>query len=135
MGLTDEEKLALVTYRVSKSKEVFKEATDVASLGHWNLAVNRLYYAVFHACSALLLAEGHVAHTHSGIMRIMMLNFVKSERLTKDDGRLISSLFNMRQTGDYDDLFDWDQLNVEPLITPTRALLNKLYSLIHMKLI
>lgn len=74
-------------------------------------------------------------HTHSGIMRIMMLNFVKSERLTKDNGRLISSLFNMRQTGNYDDLFDWDQLNVEPLIAPTRALLNKLYSLIHMKLI
>lgn len=130
MGLTDEEKSALVAYRLSKSREVYQEAVDVASLGHWSLAVNRLYYSVFHACSALLMKEGHSAHTHSGVMRIVMLNYVKSNLLTKDDGRLISSLFNMRQTGDYDDLFDWVQEDIEPLMSPTKKLLDKLYSLV-----
>lgn len=66
MGLTDEERNDLIMYRLAKSEEVFQEALDVASMNHWNLTVNRLYYAVFHLCSAILLKDGHNARTHSG---------------------------------------------------------------------
>lgn len=126
MGLTQDERSALVQYRLNKAQEVFTEATDVADLKHWNLAVNRLYYAVFHACSALLLANGHTARTHSGIIHIILLEYVKTDILTKEEGSLISTLFNMRNTGDYDDLFDWNEEQVAPLIEPVKELLEKL---------
>ncbi|MCM1074099.1 MAG: HEPN domain-containing protein [Ruminococcus sp.] len=130
MGLTEEERDALVTYRVQKSKEVFKEATDVANLGHWNLAVNRLYYAVFHICSAVLLSKGFTARTHSGVIQIMMKEYVKTTILSKEEGVLISTLFNMRHSGDYDDMFDWDEFQVSPLIEPVNKLLSKIEQLI-----
>lgn len=129
MGLTDEERDALIQYRLTKAQEVFKEATDVANLGHWNLTVNRLYYAVFHACSSLLLTKGHTARTHSGVIHLILLEFVKTNILTKDEGVLISTLFNMRNTGDYDDLFDWTEDEVVPLIEPVKSLLHKLGNL------
>lgn len=129
MGLTDEERDALIQYRLTKAQEVFKEATDVANLGHWNLTVNRLYYAVFHACSSLLLTKGHTARTHSGVIHLILLEFVKTNILTKDEGVLISTLFNMRNTGDYDDLFDWTEDEVVPLIEPVKSLLRKLGNL------
>ncbi len=129
MGLTEEERDTLVKYRMNKSKEVFIEATDVAKLKHWNLAVNRLYYSVFHACSALLLKNGHTARTHSGIIHIILLEYVKSGILSKDEGSLISTLFNMRNTGDYDDLFDWTEDQVVPMIAPVQSLLDKLYDI------
>lgn len=129
MGLTNEELSALVEYRKNKSEEVFVEAVDVAKLGHWNLAVNRLYYALFHACSALLLSKGQKAHTHSGVIHLMLLEFVKTERLSKEDGALLSTLFNMRNTGDYDDLFDWTEQQVSPLFEPARLLLDKILKL------
>ena len=130
MGLTEEERDALVAYRVQKSKEVFKEATDVANLGHWNLAVNRLYYAVFHICSAVLLSKGFTARTHSGVIQIMMKEYVKTNILSKDDGVLISTLFNMRNSGDYDDMFDWEEFQVSPLIEPVSTLLSQIEHLI-----
>jgi len=129
MGLTDDERSALVAYRLNKSREVLTEALDVAGLCHWNLAVNRLYYAVFHACNALLLSRGHSARTHSGVIHIILLEFVKTGLLSKADGMLISTLFNMRNTGDYDDLFDWTEDQVQPLIAPVKSLLDKLKSL------
>ena len=129
MGLTQDERSALVQYRLNKAQEVFTEATDVADLKHWNLAVNRLYYAVFHACGALLLTKGYTARTHSGIIHIILLEYVKTDILTKDEGSLISTLFNMRNTGDYDDLFDWTELQVAPLIEPVKNLLEKLKDL------
>ncbi len=126
MGLTDEERDALISYRMDKSKLVLVEALDVARLNHWNLVVNRLYYSIFHMCSAVLLSKGFMAKTHSGVIQIMMREFVKTGILSKEDGVLISTLFNMRNTGDYDDLFDWDELQVAPLIEPTERLLSKL---------
>lgn len=130
MGLTKEEIEALVSYRMKKSTDVFTEALDVAQLNHWNLAVNRLYYAVFHMCSALLLHRGFSARTHSGIIQLMMKEYVKTGILSKNDGVLISSLFNMRNSGDYDDMFDWDESQVKPLIEPTELLLKKIKGLI-----
>ncbi len=131
MGLTDEERDALVSYRINKSKAVFIEAIDVAHLNHWNLAVNRLYYAIFHICSAILLSRGYSARTHSGVIQIMMKEFVKTDILSKKEGVLISTLFNMRNSGDYDDMFDWDEAQVSQLIEPTRELLSKIEGLIH----
>lgn len=130
MELTDDERNALVYYRVQKAKDILTEAVDVAGLNHWNLTVNRLYYAVFHICSALLLAKGFAARTHIGVILIMMREFVKTEILTKEDGALITTLFNMRNTDDYDDIFDWNESQVSPLIEPTRHLLAKIETLI-----
>ena len=130
MGLKHHEINDLISYRLKKSAEVMVEALDVAALKHWNLAVNRLYYAVFHTCSAFLLSKGYSARTHNGIIKMMMLEFVKPGILTEDEGTLITSLFNMRNTGDYDDLFDWKETQVVPLIEPVKSLLAKLKALI-----
>lgn len=131
MGITEEEKKDLINYRLSKSRDVFQEALDVASMNHWNLAVNRLYYSVFHCCNALLLKDNNPVRTHSGVIRMIALNYVKNGKLSKEEGQLITTLFNMRHTGDYDDLFDWTQQQVEPLIEPSRNLINRIVELIN----
>ncbi len=130
MGLNEIPKQDLINYRLAKADEVYKEALDVASMNHWNLAVNRLYYSVFHIATALLLGAGYTARTHSGVMRILMKDYVRTGLLSEEDGKLLSSLFNMRHTGDYDDLFDWTQSQVEPLINPTRELIDKIKLLV-----
>ncbi len=45
MPLTDEERKAIVVYRLEKADGAYVEAKDCASMGHWTLAANRLYYA------------------------------------------------------------------------------------------
>ncbi len=130
MGLKDKPKQALISYRISTTYEVYKEDTDVASLPHWNLTVNRLYYSIFHISSALLLSAGYNIKSHDGLIRIIMKDYVRTRLLTVEEGQLISSLYNMRQTGDYDDLYDWKQEDIEPLILPTKELLEKLKTFI-----
>lgn len=130
MGIDETPKQDLIDYRIAKAYEVYKEAEDVASLHHWNLTVNRLYYSIFHIASALILSVGSSARTHKGILIFLMKDYVRTGKLTKEEGQLISSLFNMRHTGDYDDLFDYGQNDVEPLMEPTKALIEKLRSFI-----
>lgn len=107
-----------------------KEAKDVAALGHWSLAVQRLYYATYYAQSALLINNGASASSHAGVKALIGLKYVKQGLLNSDDNSLLGKLFSMRQTGDYGDTFDWRQEDVEPLINKTELLVDKIISFI-----
>ena len=99
-------------------------------MSHWNLVANRMYYALFHMASALLIDKGFMSKTHSGVICILGQEFVTKGLLSSDDGRLISRLQNMRQSGDYDDMFDWREEDVLPLFEPVDVLLKKMKKLI-----
>ena len=50
--------------------------------------------------------------------------------MSKEAGALYRKLFSMRQTGDYDDLFDWTEEDVLPLLNPTESLIASMRELI-----
>lgn len=133
MALTIDDKKAIIAYRIQKSEQTMIEARDCAKMGHWSLAANRLYYALFHVASALLVDKGYTSKTHSGIICIIGQEFVTKGLLASEDGRLLSRLQNMRQSGDYDDMFDWTESDIKPLFKPTEVLLDKMKKLISVK--
>jgi uncharacterized protein (UPF0332 family) len=67
-------------------------------------SASRAYYAVFHAASALLLSKGLSFNSHSGVLRAISLNFVKTGQLDKNVGRDLNWLAELRQIGDYGEL-------------------------------
>lgn len=126
MGLTPEEIATIIGYRLEKSTQAVKEAKDNAALGNWSLAVNRLYYAVFYMALAINLKNKEVAKTHNGTYNLFNRKYIATGVLSKEEGRLYRQLFSMRTTGDYDDLFDWGEEDVSPLIPDVMALLEKM---------
>ncbi|MDR0972740.1 MAG: HEPN domain-containing protein [Prevotellaceae bacterium] len=130
MSLSEEERLAIVAYRKQKASIAMHEAEDVATLEHWNLVANRLYYACYYMASALLISKGFQAQTHVGVLRLIGLHFVNQNLLSREEGRLFSRLFDMRQTGDYDDMFDLSREDVTPYINPAKELIRKMELLI-----
>lgn len=130
MPLSIEEKKSIIAYRIQKADNVFIEALDNANMNHWNLVANRLYYAVFHMASALLIDKGFTSKTHSGVICLLGQEFTAKGLLEKDEMRLVSRLQNMRHAGDYDDMFDWDKDDVKPLLDRTKLLIQKMKDLI-----
>ena len=128
--LTDEERKDLVRYRIEKAYRVLGEARDNAQLGHWNLTGNRLYYAVFHMCQALLIGEGDTTRRHAGMIHKIGLDFIMTGKLDKSYGRLIARLYELRQSGDYDDKFDATEEEVLPYFEQVEQLLKEMEKLI-----
>lgn len=126
MGLTPEEISAIIAYRVEKSIQAFKEANDNAGFGNWSLTVNRLYYAVFYLALAINLKNQEMAKTHNGVYNLFNKRYISTNILTKEEAHLYRQLFTMRHTGDYDDLFDWTEDDVSPLIPRVELLLQKM---------
>lgn len=133
MALTLDEKKAVIAYRIQKSESALIEARDNSLLNHWSLVANRLYYAVFHMASALMIDKGFTTKSHAGLICLLGQEFVVRGLLDKDDSRLASRLLNMRQAGDYDDMFDWEEEDVAPLFSKTEKLIQKMKNLIAVK--
>lgn len=128
--LTDEEREALVRYRIEKAYGTLVEAHDCADDGHWTLAANRLYYAAYYASKALLIQNGIVAKSHEGVIGMIGQNFVLKGIVSIDDAKLLARLQNMRKTGDYDDFIEWHQEDVEPLFEKVEGYINKIKVLV-----
>lgn len=133
MTLSVAEKRAIIEYRIQKAWATLREAHDNASLGNWTLAASRLYYASYYMASALLVDKGIIARTHSGVIHIIGAEFAQKGLLSKEEGRLMSRLFNMRQSSDYDDLFDWTEEEVVPFFDKTELFMKRMEGLIALK--
>lgn len=121
---------AVVFYRKQKSRATLKEAEDMIETAHWNLAIQRLYYASFYMASALLLKNNISAQSHNGVVSQLGFHFITTGKLDKTEGRLYSRLLQNRITGDYNDFFDFTETDATELLEPTRNLINKLEKLI-----
>lgn len=130
MTLKSEERHDIVSYRLERARQTLKEAVDIGGLGYWNLAANRLYYAAYYASAALLIHNGIEASSHKGIVRMIGLTFVRQGILQPEDSQLIGKLFTMRQTGDYEDLFDWKESDVSPMYHPVKDYIDRIEHII-----
>ena len=130
MTLSPSDRQSIIDYRLERAFDTFEELKYVIKGQFWNLAANRLYYSIFYACIALLLKNQLVTTSHAGVSRMMGLHFINTGILNYNEGKLLKRLFRMRQSGDYDDLTDWDEDDIMPYVQPTESLLNKIADLI-----
>ncbi|CAN5145010.1 HEPN domain-containing protein [soil metagenome] len=123
-------KTEYINYRISKSNEAFEDAELLAKNQRWNSCVNRLYYSSFYLLTALLYRHQIKANTHNGTKTAFFLYFVKENKISKDLGKLYSTLFDWRQQSDYTDFTDFDEDTVKPLMRNVAELNGKLKQLL-----
>lgn len=113
MELTTEERLALAKNRIRRAYSTYREAKIIIEQELWHAAANRLYYACYYITSGLQIYNNHHASTHAGVIRLLGMNYVATGLISKEMGKFYSQLFELRQTGDYD---DWRYLTAEDIV-------------------
>ena len=73
-----------------------------------------MFYKLPNGVASSCVYKGISAKTHTGVIGLIGKEFVQNNLLNTDDAKLISRLQNMRQSGDYDDMFDWSENDVAP---------------------
>ena len=130
MSLTDEERAILVNLEYEKGKSFLEQAEKIVELGYWDMVANRLYYAVFHAVSALLIKNGHKVGTHKGVVLLFGQHYIKTGIFSPVEGRLYSELQTMREKADYVCTFQTSQEEITPMLEPARKMIEKIGSII-----
>lgn len=123
MSLTVQERIDVVTYRLEKAQTALEQAKGNLPLRYWEIIANRLYYAAYYAVSALLIANGYLAKSHEGNVRLFGLHFVNTNIVSSEHGKLFQKLLRLRLKGDYSDKYNLTEDDVLSLIEPTENLI------------
>ena len=92
----------LIVAQIDKSGKKLEAAKELISAGYADDAISRAYYAVFHATSAVLLAEGISVESHAALKNAFGLHLVKPGKIDKQYARILNRLKDERENGDYD---------------------------------
>lgn len=130
MSLNDEERQIIVNLEKEKALNTFAEITILRQAGLWNNIANRLYYAAFHAVSALLVNDHHHVGSHQGAVIVLHQFYVKTGILSKQDGAFYSQLQTMREKSDYNCTYYATEEDTAPRIEQTKQFIDKVLSLI-----
>ena len=121
----------MVKFRLEKSKATFAEIPFQMEQKFYRTAANRLYYSCYYAVTALLINEGYEAHTHNGVKTLLGLHYITKNKLDTSFGKLYRQLFNLRQSGDYEDWGEIDESDIKPLVEPAEKFIATIESLIN----
>lgn len=91
----------------------------------YDAAVNRSYYAFFHAAEAILFSKGVFAKSHKGIHNLFFTHFVKTEIFDKKFSTIFSSLSDKRNQVDYDFEETFNKEETELIIEQTKDFLKE----------
>jgi uncharacterized protein (UPF0332 family) len=116
--MTPEERKEYAKYRIESAYKTFEAAKVLADREFWNSAVNRLYYSIFYSVNALLVIHNISIKSHSATKSQFSLHFIKTGKIDKKYGKLLAQLYDWRQKGDYENIFDYDSESVKQLFTP-----------------
>ena len=126
MSLKEADRRVMVTLELEKSAKTLAQMELQLENEVWELVANRLYYALFHAVSALLINDRHEVGTHRGAVGAFSLYYVKTGIFTPAEGRMYSQLQHLREDGEYNCAIDVVKEDVEEFIAPTRQLIEKI---------
>ena len=130
MSLNDEERQIIVNLEKEKALNTFAEMDVLRQAGLWNNIANRLYYATFHAVSALLIHDQHNVGTHQGAVIMLHQYYVTTGLLSKADGAFYSQLQTMREKSDYNCTYNATEEDTAPRIEQTKQFIDRVLGLI-----
>jgi len=121
-----QEFIDLVKYRLEKAKNTLIYAKTNIGDAFLDSTVNRIYYAIFYAVSALLTANGLSSSKHSGVRSLFSREFVNKDLVERRWGEFYSDMFDRRQRGDYKDFVKFEKTQVENWLEKAEEFINKI---------
>lgn len=126
MSLNEEERKIIVGLEIEKAENIVSQINELEKLSYWDNIANRLYYALFHAVSALLIFDKHNVSTHKGSIVLFGQFYIKTGVFNINDGRLFSQLQTIREKSDYNCAYQTSEDEIKPLIYPTIELIKRI---------
>ena len=133
MSLNQEERQIMVGLELEKAESTFAEHEGLVERGYWSNLANRLYYALFHAVSALLICDAHEVGSHKGAAIRFHQYYVRTSIFTEDEGAFYSQMQTLREKSDYNCFFKVTEAEITARIEPTRKLIEKIKQYIENK--
>ena len=130
MSLSEEERILMVRLEMEKAYKLYRQATIMRDNNQWDGMANRLYYALFHAVSSLLIHEQHRANTHKGSHALFSQYYIKTGRLPKQYGELYQKMERMREESDYNCAYNEEPEVLQSNMVPAKEMIDTIADMV-----
>jgi len=121
-----EESLALIAYRLERSRESLHAAEIMLENNMLTFSMNRVYYAMFYAVQALLVSREVSFSKHGQVKSYFNREMIKTGIFPTELGRLYNKAFEYRQKFDYIDFSYPDREIVSEYLEKTRGVISSI---------
>ena len=129
--MDEENKKLLITLQLEKVHHFLRQADEMFSLKHWDLAANRYYYACYHAVQGLFIAKDiPIAKKHASVVNLFSLHFVKSGIVEPTLGSFLARMMQLRQKADYNCFYDIKEEELNDYVVLSKKLIETIEKLI-----
>ncbi len=128
MTLSARQRRELVRLRLENSCQALEDADLLWRHQSLRSAMNRIYYSMFYAVSALAVAEGESFRKHGQLIAFFQKKYVKSGIFARKYGRALQKAFEDRSEADYQDYLHIKAEQVQARMTEARDFLTAVRS-------
>jgi uncharacterized protein (UPF0332 family) len=116
-------------YQIQTCLDHTQESLESAALniehGYYSTAINRAYYAIFYAASALLLTKDISRSKHSGVLVAFRQHFVKPGLIESEYSDIYGDVMDARVDSDYDMTFEADLVTASERLADARRFVER----------
>ncbi len=115
--IDDKDRLALIEYRLQQAFETIELANFLAINQKFVIAVNRIYYGMYYALTALALKNSFETSKHGQLIGWFNKEFISNKKLDSRYGKILRNAFQNRTKGDYDAFTAFSQQEVDTMLS------------------
>ena len=128
--ITDNDRDALVEYRLKQADETIDLARFLLSNEKLVIAVNRIYYGMYYALTALALKYAFETSKHAQLIGWFNKEFILSKKVESKYGEILREAYKNRTKGDYDAFIVFSTDEVELLLIKMVDFIDEIRSLL-----
>ena len=114
--IPDKEREILIEYRLKQAVESIDLAKFLLSSDKLVVAVNRIYYGMYYALTALALRHDFKTSKHTQLIGWFNKEFILSKKVDSKYGKILWNAYKNRTKGDYDAFVLFSTSEVESML-------------------
>jgi uncharacterized protein (UPF0332 family) len=130
MTLTEDHRKDLIAYRINQSHQAVEDVEFLIDNQKYNIAINRIYYGIFYALSALALKYEYETSKHQQLIGWFNKTFVKAGIISVEKSSIVHKSFNKRSKGDYAVYISFSEEEVVEMFKEMKSFLKEINKLL-----
>ncbi len=124
--IEDTDRNALVKYRLNQAIETNELAIFLVNNDKLVIAVNRIYYSMYYALTALALKNSFETSKHGQLIGWFNKEYVSTNKVDPKFGKILRNAFQNRTKGDYDAFVNFDKEEVKIMLSELSSFIEEI---------
>lgn len=115
--ITENDRESLIDYRLKQALETIELAKFLVMSEKFIIAVNRIYYGMYYALTALALKNKFETSKHGQLIGWFNKEYISTKKLDSKYGKILRNAYQNRTKGDYDAFVSFSKEEVESMLS------------------